>query len=951
MKLRNLFSKKSKSDPSEDSKAESFGKAPLGTYVLHEGEGEIVADVANALKYASKESIFGHAETLLGDIERLRRDKALIKSAAYQSHGRHPSLGEIYHNTKGVIFLGTPHRGSDKTDFANIIANVAKVSFRQPNKQLVGVLSPDSDVLENQREQFTTITQNTPIVCIREELPTAIGVIAPEYSASMDGFNVRKDSIPANHMDMIRFSSAHDIGYRRVSGHIVSLVQVQANEENKETQMKMDDILEALRFETIDDREEKIERAHVETFNWILSDQSHCPTEVEGSSSIVPWLSKDAKPICWISGKPGSGKSTLMKYIWTDERTRTHLLTWAGGKPLLLASFCFYERGGSFQKSREGLIRSLLHQIFSQKRELIPIAFKDKFEIKEIKPPRFLSWPKLKNAFEILLTHTSDSFKLCIFADGLDEYRIMDRMEDYTDDDFELFYDGKNDDESVAADTTNVKICLSSRELTPFQGAFEGFPNLRLHNLTATDITIFTKANFHSGIKSIPTVDETDGMDRLAEEIVLKAQGVFLWSIDFKRLDIFGFYSLPGMILILWTLSLLRRDPSKKKSSSDVNLESHPDALIAVKAPFNLIPDEQLEPRRKKMRLRLMSRCGGLLEAPKKHVRFMHQTVKEFFLREELWIHLLPQEPQSSFDPSLALLSACILRLKCLEELVSEPYEGNHRGRYGGYYFGLDYIYIADSMHYAASSESHGANKEAYFSLLDELELTCTQLARASFLRQQIQTNPIEERHWSTLEPMEYGDKKVSKHGSILSVAIPAGLTSYVESKLSGDNISVGAKSGEPPLLAYAVSFNDGLPLLAYSRSDNNAGIGYNLPDISVVRLLLLFGADTNEQYDGTTVWSEAVETGHRCFGYRIWFARGIPTAGIIPQNKRRWIKVMKNLLRHGANPEEICHDAQGNAPSTAKEVIRDILKDSPEYSKDLVELEEIFKARAVSVV
>lgn len=31
--------------------------------------------VANALKYASKESIFGHSETLLGDMERLRRDK------------------------------------------------------------------------------------------------------------------------------------------------------------------------------------------------------------------------------------------------------------------------------------------------------------------------------------------------------------------------------------------------------------------------------------------------------------------------------------------------------------------------------------------------------------------------------------------------------------------------------------------------------------------------------------------------------------------------------------------------------------------------------------------------------------------------------------------------------------------------------------------------------------
>lgn len=40
----------------------------------------------------------------------------------------------------------------------------------------------------------------------------------------MDGFNVRKDSIPANHMDMTKFSDPEDIGYRRISYHIVSLI-------------------------------------------------------------------------------------------------------------------------------------------------------------------------------------------------------------------------------------------------------------------------------------------------------------------------------------------------------------------------------------------------------------------------------------------------------------------------------------------------------------------------------------------------------------------------------------------------------------------------------------------------------------------------------------------------------------------------------------------------------
>lgn len=102
---------------------------------------------------------------------------ALIKSAAYNSHKRHPTLGEIYANTIGVIFLGTPHRGSDKESLGEVVANVAKLSFRQPNKQLLATLKTDSDILENQRDHFTTISSNLSIVCIREELPTGVGLV------------------------------------------------------------------------------------------------------------------------------------------------------------------------------------------------------------------------------------------------------------------------------------------------------------------------------------------------------------------------------------------------------------------------------------------------------------------------------------------------------------------------------------------------------------------------------------------------------------------------------------------------------------------------------------------------------------------------------------------------------------------------------------------------------
>jgi len=103
--------------------------------------------------------------------------EALIKSAAYNSHRRHPTLGEIYASTIGVIFLGTPHRGSSKGNLGEVVANVAKLSFRQPNKQLLQTLKSDSHILENQRDQFTTISSKLSIVCIREELPTGVGLV------------------------------------------------------------------------------------------------------------------------------------------------------------------------------------------------------------------------------------------------------------------------------------------------------------------------------------------------------------------------------------------------------------------------------------------------------------------------------------------------------------------------------------------------------------------------------------------------------------------------------------------------------------------------------------------------------------------------------------------------------------------------------------------------------
>lgn len=85
---------------------------------------------------------------------------------------------------------------------------------------------------------------------------------------------------------------------------------------------------------------------------------------------------------------------------------------------------------------------------------------------------------------------------------------------------------------------------------------------------------------------------------------------------------------------------------------------------------------------------------------------------------------------------------------------------------------------------------------------------------------------------------------------------------------------------------------------MVFDRAQNYTGLGYNLPDVRVIKLLLSFGVDTNERYDGTTVWRGAVEAGYYIFTETsVHYTRGIPAIGISAQNERRWIETMKIML------------------------------------------------------
>lgn len=72
------------------------------------------------------------------------------------------------------------------------------------------------------------------------------------------------------------------------------------------------------------------------------------------------------KQLYWVAGKPGSGKSTLMKFVYEDARLMPRLSVWESGMPIYSASFFFWNSGTTIQMSRIGLLKSLLYQTISK---------------------------------------------------------------------------------------------------------------------------------------------------------------------------------------------------------------------------------------------------------------------------------------------------------------------------------------------------------------------------------------------------------------------------------------------------------------------------------------------------------------------------------------------------------------------------------------------------------
>jgi hypothetical protein len=419
----------------------------------------------------------------------------------------------------------------------------------------------------------------------------------------------------------------------------------------------------SLWYPTMEERQQGIWSPHKGTLEWVFQDN---PAE-----KVWDDFNHFVRKGCgtyWITGKAGSGKSTLMKYINSDPKLDEALAEWAAGRRIFKASFYFYYLGTDMQKSEIGLLKSLVlalmstsHQkpepVFWQdeeqrffthlgsqnlalETERIKIAFPERFESMQLSSKRPASFEPSRNellmALNRIFQHSPDA-RFFLSIDGLDEYdAVSTEMSDLA----EIL--------KAICQRENVKAVISSRPWAVFEDAFAASARLRLHQLTHEDISFYVndKMQHDSRMQRLLT-SHPEESTALMEEIVEASAGVFLWVRLVVQSLLEGLMNrdsvadlqlrlrnLPTDLDELYRMMLKRvPDSYRRQTSKLLELAYHGTrdrwklSLLGLhyafelgeadvlKTPMEPLPPEELTWATESMERILQSRCLGFVEA------------------------------------------------------------------------------------------------------------------------------------------------------------------------------------------------------------------------------------------------------------------------------------------------------------------------------------------------
>ena len=466
---------------------------------------------------------------------------------ARSSTSSEDELKNIVNSTSAVIFLATPHRGSPELaalgEWARSLVSALRM---ETNDAILNALSLRNTDLERAQESFSALwlKYDFRVKTFQEGLGlTGVNLsvlgnkVVPDYSSLIGDARERAETIQANHMDMCRFTGRDDPNYSKLSGEVrliytslvnlnaqkihhnghiqrhpraLSIRSVKAARQSQARTERHPDLSDAevfgirpLWYPSMDERRNSVEEPAVQTCLWLFEQKSY-----------QDWLhNRNQDEHCgllWLKGKPGAGKSTLMKEAFRRAEAQQAECGYS------MAAFFFHAKGSEMQHSSLGLFRSLLHQLLprhplhlrrftqlvSSKENLLDADGSPDFSEQEL------------GAFLRSMFTANTGDKTIIFIDALDECDSKTiRSQAY-------FW--REVTKSASAAGTHLSVCLSSRHFPAI--TVTNCPEIIVDHYNKHDIITYVDQRLGLGI---PAADP-DGQ-ALRDRILAKSAGVFLW--------------------------------------------------------------------------------------------------------------------------------------------------------------------------------------------------------------------------------------------------------------------------------------------------------------------------------------------------------------------------------------------------------------------------------------
>ncbi|KAM0806593.1 putative NACHT domain-containing protein [Seiridium cardinale] len=292
----------------------------------------------------------------------------VCKQALVCAHEDNLIYGDTLGAVKGIVFLGTPHRGSELADIGKVVGQIINTFLPNTTRtDLFTHLGKDSEALQDLASAFRHRLQDLEIATFYEVEPTPplSSLVVGKFSSILDV--PREDIIPLydNHRDMCQFPSQNN-NFKSVS-NALKRISLRAHERTG-TKSRIDTHLSQHSFDEldkkcialfstygVDDYHRQLPSPVKGTFHWILS-----------HPLFMEWMKESGPLLLWLTGHPGTGKTVMSSFL-AEHIERTHGATGAEG----VACVYFCDDKISKQRDAKGILLGVIFQIVRRHRSLV----------------------------------------------------------------------------------------------------------------------------------------------------------------------------------------------------------------------------------------------------------------------------------------------------------------------------------------------------------------------------------------------------------------------------------------------------------------------------------------------------------------------------------------------------------------------------------------------------